>query len=275
MSPLGIIAGRGALPGVIAEAAEAAGREVVIATMAAGPSDGIDRGRGVIRFRVERLGALFSELRRHGVADVVFAGAVARPAFDPWHFDLRTAWHARRFLPAMRQGDDALLRVVVSIFEDEGFAVHGADDLVPGLVAAPAILTESGPDAAARKDACRAMALLRALGAADLGQSVVVARGQALGVEAAPGTDVMLAQVAELAPDLRPEGGVLVKAPKPGQERRVDLPTIGPRTVAGVAAAGLSGLVIEAGGVIVLERDAVIAACDAAGLFLWAREADP
>ena len=153
--------------------------------------------------------------------------------------------------------------------------VRGAHELVPGLVAAPEVLTRATPDKAARADAARAMALLRTLGPADLGQSAVVAHGQPLAVEAAPGTDVMLAQVAALPAETRPPGGVFAKAPKPGQERRIDLPTIGPETAAGVAAAGLSGLVIEAGGVIVLERAAVIAACDAAGLFLWAREADP
>lgn len=269
---LGIIAGRGALPGVIAEAAEARGRRVVLAAMdGAEPKE---TGRTTIPFRVERLGGLFAALRREYVSEVVFAGAVVRPALDPWRFDLKTAWLARKFLPAMRQGDDALLRVVIGLFEAEGFTVCGAHELVPGLVAAPEVLTRTAPDKAARADAACAMALLRMLGPVDLGQSAVVARGQPLAVEAAPGTDVMLAQAAALPADRRPPGGVFAKAPKPGQERRIDLPTIGPQTVAGAAKAGLAGLVIEAGGVIVLEREAVIAACDAAGLFLWAREAD-
>ncbi|MCR9086432.1 MAG: UDP-2,3-diacylglucosamine diphosphatase LpxI [Rhodobacteraceae bacterium] len=269
---LGIIAGRGALPGVIAEAAEDQGRRVVLAVMDGAEPE--ETGRTTIPFRVERLGGLFAALRRENVSEVVFAGAVARPALDPRRFDLKTAWLARKFLPAMRQGDDALLRVVIGLFEAEGFTVRGAHELVPGLVAAPEVLTRTAPDKAARADAARAMALLRMLGPADLGQSAVVARGQPLAVEAAPGTDVMLAQVAALPADRRPPGGVFAKAPKPGQERRIDLPTIGPQTVAGVAKAGLAGLVIEAGGVIVLEREAVIGACDAAGLFLWAREAD-
>ena len=138
------------------------------------------------------------------------------------------------------------------------------------------VLTKAQPRPEDRADADRAMALLRIMGDADLGQSAVVARGQVLAVEAGPGTDVMLSQTAALPQEARPAGtrGVFVKAPKPGQDRRVDLPTIGPHTVAGVVKAGLSGLVIEAGGVILLDREEVIAACDRAGVFLWAREAD-
>lgn len=273
---LGIIAGRGALPGLLIEAAERQGREVIIAEMDGFESD-VSTQHPKLHFRVERLSTLFEDLKAQKVSEVVLAGAVRRPSLAPRHFNLRTLLIALKFVPAFRRGDDALLRVVVGLFEAAGFKVRGAQELVPDLVATPGLLTTVEPSTDDRKDAESGMALLRVMGAADLGQSAVVAAGRVLGVEAAPGTDVMLGQIAALPLELRPDGakGVFVKAPKPAQDRRVDLPTIGPETIRGVVSAGLSGIVIEAGGVILLERDRVIADCEAAGLFLWAREADP
>ncbi|MCV6598717.1 MAG: UDP-2,3-diacylglucosamine diphosphatase LpxI [Mangrovicoccus sp.] len=273
-SPLGIIAGRGALPGVLADAARAQDRPVILAEMAGFPCEN-PQGLPVIGFRVEKLSALFTALHKAGVRDVVFAGGVGRPSLDPRQFDLKTLWLSRRFVPVLSQGDDALLRVVIGLFKAEGFEVIGAHELVPGLVASPQVLTRVEPGQRDLADAARAMDLLGVMGEADLGQSAVVAHGQVLAVEASPGTDIMLAQVANLPAERRPDGakGVFAKAPKPGQDRRIDLPTIGLQTVQAVAEAGLAGLVIEAGGVIILDREAVIAACDAAGLFLWAREA--
>jgi len=107
---------------------------------------------------------------------------------------------------------------------------------------------------------------VRALGAVDVGQGCVVQQGIALAVEAAEGTDAMLARCASLARE--GPGGVLVKLVKPGQDRRADLPTIGPATVAGAVGAQLRGVAFEAGGTILAEREATIAAADVAGLFL-------
>lgn len=259
----------------LARALAAQGRAVLMAEMAGFLIDNPD-GLPVIPFRVEKLGALFKALRAAGVAEVVFAGAVARPRLDPAQFDFKTLTLAPRIVSAMKGGDDTTLRAVLDIFEAEGFAVRAAQDIVPELLPPEGVLTRAQPCPRDCKDAARAAAIVAALSAVDVGQGVVVAGGLALGVEALPGTDRMLAQVAGLPADLRPDPaaarGVLFKGPKAGQDRRVDLPVIGPDTVAGAAAAGLSGIVIAAGGVMVLDRAAVIAAADDAGLFLWVRK---
>jgi len=182
---------------------------------------------------------------------------------------------APRILPALKAGDDATLRMVLDIFDEAGFAVRAAHEIAPELLPPAGVLTRAQPGSRDRKDAARAAAIVAALSAVDVGQGAVVAGGLALGVEALPGTDRMLAQVAALPADLRPDPaaarGVLFKGPKVGQDRRVDLPVIGPDTVAGAAGAGLSGIAIAAGGVMVLDRVDVIAAADDAGLFLWVR----
>lgn len=271
-----IIAGSGALPALLARRLEADGRPFVMAALEGFDPDEAEHWR-VERFVIERLALLFERLEDLGVTRVVFAGAVRRPALDPELIDPKTAAQVLpRLLPAFQRGDDALLREVIALFEDAGFSVAAAAEIDPGLVPSAGILTQARPSEADRADAERAAAVVDALGAVDLGQGAVVAQGQCLAVETLPGTAAMLDWVAHEAGQFRPDPagarGVLLKAPKPGQELRVDMPVIGPDTVRAAAAAGLAGIVIEAGGVMLLDRGATIAAADDAGLFIWVRE---
>lgn len=263
-----IIAGRGHLPRLLAEALEKAGEAPLIAALAGfAPKD--TGGRAIEEFRVERLAPFWDRLHDLGVARVVFAGAVQRPRLDPEMFDARTAALVPRLLGAMQAGDDATLRVVIALFEEDGFAVVGVDEVAPSLVPGPGVLGAVQPSDADCADAARAARIVAALGAVDVGQGAVVARGLCLAVEALPGTDAMLVQVAGLGHP--PGAGVFFKAAKPGQDRRADLPAIGPDTVALVAAAGLRGIAFQAGGALLIDREACIARADAAGLFLWSR----
>lgn len=264
-----IIAGAGALPALIAGAVP----DLVVAAIDGTPVQGVAVAEP---FRVERLALFLDRLHDLGVGRVVFAGAVHRPRLDPALFDPATARMVPRLVGAMQQGDDATLREVIAIFEDAGFAVIGAEALVPGLVPGPGVLSAAQPSQADARDVARAAQIVGALGAVDVGQGAVVSQGLCLAAESLPGTDAMLDWVAVTAATLRPDPngarGVLYKAPKPGQERRVDLPALGPETVRRAAAAGLAGIAWEAGGVMLLDRAAMVAEADAAGLFLWARE---
>ena len=268
MSRVAIIAGAGRLPAALAAELDAP----LICALEGYAPEGLVPDHS---FRVERLVPFFHALEDAGVTTVTFAGAVQRPRLDPALFDPATAQLVPRLLGAMQSGDDATLRVVIALFEEAGFAVVGTAQIAPALVPGAGVLTGT-PSAQDEKDAARAAAIVRALGAVDVGQGCVVAQGQCLAVEALPGTDAMLAGVAALPQMLRPDPGrgrgVFYKAPKPGQDMRIDLPTIGPATVHAVARAGLGGIVWQAGGVICLERAEMTAAADTAGLFLWARE---
>ena len=222
--------------------------------------------------RFEQLGQLFGDMRGAGVNQVCFAGAMRRPALNPVAFDSRMVELAPSLMAAMRGGDDGLLRFVARVFEEEGFAVVGAHEAVPGLLAAPGLMVGPKPSDADLADAMRATAILEALGPVDVGQAAVVAGGLCLGIETVQGTDFLLRLVAVTDPVLRRGArGVLVKRPKPGQDLRFDLPAIGPETVAGAAAAGLAGIVAAPGAVMVLDRDATYSAARAAGLFLFGR----
>ncbi|MBL3568723.1 phosphatidate cytidylyltransferase [Rhodovulum sulfidophilum] len=270
-----LIAGGGALPAHLARAMETAGTPFLIAQIEGFAMDEADRWP-VETFALERLAVLFDLLHGRGVTRVVLAGTIRRPRLDPERIDPRTAQLLPRILPFLGQGDDGLLRAVIALFEEDGFAVVGADAVAPDLLPAAGVLTATAPSKQDEKDAARAAAIVEGLGAVDVGQGAVVAQGLCLAVETLPGTDAMLAFVAEAAagcrPDPRGARGVVYKAPKPGQDRRVDLPAIGPATVEAAHRAGLAGIVLEAGGVMVLDRAETVARADALGVFIWVRE---
>ena len=215
--------------------------------------------------RLGAAGEALRLLREQRVEEIVLAGGVKRPSV----LSLRPDWRAAKFLARVGYralGDDGLLKAIIREFEGEGFRVVGADAILGSAVAPVGPLGRHVPDAQADDDIALAFRIVRALGALDIGQAAVVQQGLVLGVEAIEGTDALLARCANLRRE--GPGGVLVKAPKPGQERRADLPTIGPRTVEAAAAAGLRGIAIEAGASLVIDRAALVAAADRAGLFV-------
>lgn len=256
---LALIAGRGRLPQIVAEAtgAQVIGIEGV-------PLDGLTPDR---TFRIERIGSLIDELRDDGVTEVCLAGAIRRVPLDASAVDARTLPYVPRMMEALVQGDDAALRIVVDFFEEAGLRVRGAHELCPELLPPPGDYgpVGSGPFLS---DAIRGWEVIAALGSADVGQACVIAKGQVLAVEAAFGTDWMLDTLAS-----RPEGGggLLCKAPKPGQEMRVDMPAVGPGTVEKAAAAGLDGIAIAADGVMVIDRERTFEAARKHGIVFWVR----
>lgn len=271
--PLGIIAGLGDLPVSIAERRVASGLPVFVLRVAGFEDPRLAAYPGaVVGFgEVGRQLALLSEA---GCRELVFAGIVKRPDFSALKLDFRGARLLPRVLVAARNGDDALLRVMIDVFEKEGFRVIGADEVNRDLVAGAGLLAGPAPAGEALADARRALEVAREIGRLDIGQGCVVCDGLVLAVEAQEGTDGMLARVAGLPEPLRgrpgARRGVLAKAPKPIQERRIDLPTIGPSTIEAAAAAGLAGIVLEAGGTLVLNRNEVTERVAAVGLFLLA-----
>jgi len=269
--PLGIIAGRGPLPCVLAESAAARGLPLHIVAI-----------RGEAREEIERfphtwikwgeIGKMFAALDTNGCGDLVIIGGVNRPDLANVRFDLGAIRTLPFLLSLGKGGDDHVLSRIVRFFEDKGYRVHGAGDVAPELLAGEGTLGDKAPSAEDRADIEAAFRVVGALGRLDVGQAVVVVKGHVLAVEAAEGTDAMLARCAELRElgraRRRTPAGVLVKAPKPGQEERVDLPTIGPDTVNKAAAAGLAGIAVAAGQVLMAERAATIEAANQHGLFL-------
>lgn len=217
--------------------------------------------------RLAAAGQILAALRRHDCHELVLIGPVRRPSLR----DLRPDAEGTRILArvgrALFGGDDGLLGALVRVLGEEGFSVRGAHEFLTDAVAALGPMGRILPDdAQAHSDIERGIAVVRALGRLDVGQGCVVQDGLVLAVEALEGTDAMLARAASLRqPGL---GGVLVKLVKPGQDRRADLPTIGPHTLERAAAAGLRGIAVEAGGTLLTDRAGCIATADGAGLFL-------
>jgi UDP-2,3-diacylglucosamine hydrolase len=268
--PLAIIAGGGALPITLAAAAAAQGRAVHVIGIR-GEADAKISRFSHTWLKWGEVGKLFATLENLGCRDLVIIGSVSRPDLANVRFDFGAIKNLPFLLSLGVGGDDQVLSSVVRFLEGKGYRVYGAGEVAPELLAAEGILGAKAPSPDDRADIEIGFRVVSALGRLDVGQAAVVVKGRVLAVEAAEGTDAMLARCAELRKAggrRRGLAGVLVKAPKPGQEERVDLPTIGPDTVEMAARAGLAGIAVAAGRVLITDRDATIAAASQHGLFL-------
>jgi hypothetical protein len=269
---LGVIAGGGDLPVVLAEHCATTGLPYFVARVAPYADARLDAHPGATR-SLGAMGTRMRDLKDEGCDAVVLIGQVLRQ--DPRGLELDEGGLAMApdILAAAPKGDDALLRVLVEHHEKAGFRVIGVEEAMADLLATPGPWGAHAPTDRQRKDIAKAARIAAALGAYDVGQGVVVCDGLPLAVEAQEGTDRMLARVADLPLDVRGSAtarkGVLVKRPKPIQERRIDLPTIGVRTIEGAAAAGLAGIAVEAGGALAVRRAEIVAAADRLGLFVY------
>jgi UDP-2,3-diacylglucosamine hydrolase len=277
--PLAIVAGGGSVPIAVAEAVMRRGRRVVLfpvrgwadpAAVERFPHYWIAAGQG---------GRLARHARAEGCRDLVLVGTALRPALASMRLD----WTTFRLLPAIwrayRGGDDHLLSGVARIFHELGFRIVGAHEVAPEILMPRGNIGTVGPGQRDRADIARGLALLHAIGPFDVGQAVVVANNQVLALEAVDGTDSMLERIAELRTHGRVATGkgvgVLVKAPKSTQDRRLDMPAIGPKTVEAAARAGLAGIAVVAGSTIIAEPQQVARAADAAKLFVYGVDAPP
>ncbi len=268
---LAILCGAGAFPLEVAADARRAGREPFLIGVV-GSSDRAIEAYPHVWVRMGEVGKLFGALKAQGVAEMAMVGAMTRPEFS----DLRLDWGAVRraadLAQLFRRGDNGLLTGLVAIFEREGVRIVGAHEIAPGLVAPAGSLGARAPSPEDEADIAFGARLIAALSDFDAGQCAVVAANRVLAIEAAEGTDAMLARVAEMRDSgrLRHSGpaGVLVKAPKRGQDLRLDMPAIGPDTIAGAARANLRGLALAAGAVLVAGRERCVSEADAAGLFV-------
>jgi UDP-2,3-diacylglucosamine hydrolase len=271
-SPVGLIAAGGAMPFAVADSLAARGIDAVLFAL----RGACDPAR-VQRFRhhwisVGELGRAVKLFRAEGCRDLVFIGSLVRPALSEIRLDWGTLRVIGQIWSAFRGGDDHLLSGIGRILERDGFRMVGIKDVAPDLLMPEGCLTRTTPDQNATTDIATGREVIRALSPFDIGQAVVVIDGHVVAVEDIEGTDALLARVARLREQGRiraaAKRGVLVKAPKSGQDLRFDLPTIGPRTVEGAANAKLAGLAVVAGNTLAAEPQAMIESADAAGLFI-------
>jgi len=260
---LGILAGSGTLPRAVAQACAARGIGVFVIDLGGAVGDWA-RDFPHERVAMGQVGRVLALLTREGCDAVTMAGGLVRPSLTGIRFDRQGLALLPRIARLFRSGDDGLLSGVADMFEEKGFPVIGPEAFLPADLARAGDMVGQG---AARDDIALGRSILDALSPFDIGQAVVVADGVCIAVEAAEGTAAMLARVEDLRAG-RDGGGVLVKMPKRGQDTRVDRPAIGPDTVRAAAAAGLVGIAVEAGGVIVLEPGRTERCAAEAGIFV-------
>lgn len=276
-APLGLVAGLGELPIALAENAVATGQGVYVLRLKGFEEPRLAEYPGSVA-GIGEVGAVIDRLRTAGCRDIVFAGNVSRPDFRNLKLDLKGLALLPKVLAEARKGDDALLRVLVAEFEKAGFRVIGSEAAHANLLAPVGLIAGPQPSASEMDDIAIAARVAAATGALDIGQGCVVCEGLVLAVEAQEGTDLMLRRCASLPEAIRGKPGsrrgVLVKRPKPVQERRIDLPTTGVSTVDLAAEAGLAGIAVEAGGALMLNRAAMETRAEALGIFIYGFEPD-
>ena len=271
-SPVGVIAGAGSLPFAVADSILRRGVKPVIFAIRGFCDSQRLQPYAHHWIALGQVGRLTRLLRAERCGEVVFIGALVRPALS----EIRLDWGTLRVIPkiaaSLRGGDNHLLSGVGQIFEQHGFRLVGVQDVAPDLLMPEGNLARAAPDADALRDIERGFAALHAMSPFDIGQALVIINGHVVAVEDIEGTDGLLERVARLRTQGRirakPGIGMLVKGPKSTQDLRLDLPTIGPKTIEGAVAAGLRGVAIMAGQAIVAEPQSMIAIADKAGIFV-------
>ncbi len=276
-TPLAILAGDGVLPLYLAKRTRSAGREVFMLGIEGTTSKEIEQHPHVW-LKWGEVDKLFASLKKAGVKQIVFIGGVKRPEFKNIHFDFGMIRNLPFVFSLTMGGDDTILKNIVTFVENKGYSIVGAHQVAPELTAEGGILTKKKPSKIDMTDINKGIETVLQLGTMDIGQGAVVARDYVLCVEAAEGTDNMLKR----AKNLRQWGkgwfnrrhGVLVKLPKPNQELRIDMPTIGPRTIELVAEAGLNGICIAEGKVLISDKQQTIELANKLGVFILGLDID-
>lgn len=264
---LGIIAGGGELPRHLVRYCQSSGRPCFIAVLDGQKDQGDFSDVPHATFRLGAAGAVVKRLKAEQAQALIFAGHVNKPPLTSLRLDM---WAANFLLKTgvFNKGDDSFLSALIKALESEGFDVIGADDVDPDLLVGEGCQTEQTPGGGNLDDIATGMAAAKTLGARDEGQAVVAANGQVIGREDRRGTDAMLDDLPQAQTGAKGRSGVLVKMMKPNQERRVDLPTIGPDTIERAARAGLAGIAVSAGNALMLQREDTLQAAERTGLFI-------
>lgn len=263
---LGIIAGGGSIPKMLIEHCAAQGRDFFVLAIEGNADKALITDDIPHQWiRIGQAGTGFKRFAEEKVQDVIMIGTIKRPGFFDLVPDLRTtAFFAK--VGAKALGDDGILRALVNEIEAEGMTVRGIHEVMSDLLVKPGILGRHKPDEQALVDIRRGIDVALALGKLDVGQSVVVQQGLVLGVEGIEGTDELIRRCGEYR--RKGDGGVLVKLRKPQQDMRIDLPTIGPRSVSRAQESGLRGIVVHAGNGLIVDEAETIRLADKAGLFI-------
>lgn len=267
MDKLGVIAGAGALPGQIIAACRETGREFFVLAFEGSADPDIIGNVPVQWVRMSSLSTALESARREGVSELVLVGKIPRPSVMELMRDIRSAKFMAKVGTRMLGDDNILSAVVRELEEAEGFKVIGPETVLENLLATEGPYGRLAPSADELADIRRGLDVVHQLGRLDIGQAAIIQNEFVIGVEGAEGTDRLIQRCAEfVSPDL--PGGVLVKAAKPTQDRRIDLPAVGLSTVEYAVEAGLRGIAVETGRALVVDRADMARAADAAGIFL-------
>lgn len=263
---LGIIAGSGELPRRVIRACKEDGKDIFVVAFEGITDHETIEGVNHKLIHIGKVGETIKAFKNENVSTLVLAGKVGRPSFSSLKMDFSALRLLTKLAKLPSQGDDKVFSAIISFLEEKDFKIIGVDDVLKELLIPAGPLGNIKPDKTAQKDIEIGIKAALTIGQLDIGQAVIIQQGQILGVEGAEGTDNLVARCKSLLAEGK--GGVLVKMKKPGQDHRVDLPSIGVHTIENAHASGLRGIAIEAGGSLVINRKNVISKANELGLFV-------
>ena len=268
---LGMIAGGGMMPVEIIKHCKDTGREIFVVGIEPYAREEELKDVPHIFAKIGEAGKMLKSLAKNNVQDIVLAGGIKRPSFR----ELIPDWEGAKIIAKLaikKMSDDNMFRAVIDEIERHGFKVVGIEEVVPGMMFSEGVYGKVKPTAEDMDDIRRGIKVAKALGAVDVGQAAVVQEGMVLAVEAIEGTDMMLSRAETVKK--KGKAPVMVKVLKPGQDMRVDLPAIGLQTIEQLKKYGIKGIAVEAGGILLIEREAVIRMANESDIFIIGMKID-
>ena len=265
--PLAIFAGGGKLPKILIDECLKRGQEFQVFLLKEQKYEIDYSSFKPVKLAYGEVEKFIDKIKSKNLKNLVFVGSVKRPNFSSLKMDKKAAMLVAKILAKKILGDDAVLKSVVKFFEREGLNIVRIDELLDGIISKKQVLTKSQPNDEALKDIELGKKAIRKLSKFDIGQSLVLSNRQIIAVEALEGTDEMIKRCKNLNLESS-QGAILVKMKKRFQTKKIDLPTIGIETIENCAKSKIKGIAIEAGGVLILEREKLVKRADKLGLFL-------
>ncbi len=263
----GLIAGAGKLPYILIQTWEQQGLSPVIIAIDGYATPDLYEGRAGATIPLGAAGRMVSFLKDNHVTDIVINGRVTRPDLMKLKPDPRGMMVIAKLLLKKNIGDDALLKIIRAEVEKDGFKLRAIQEFLPEVLTPAGLLTKTpflDSDKASIEMGFRAA---RDLGFKDLGQCVVVQNGDIIGLEDVKGTNALIREAGRNKQAGR--GPILVKTCKPQQDKSLDLPAAGLSTAREALAAGFSGIVLQAGETLLVDREETIQFCDEHNIFLY------
>jgi DUF1009 family protein len=263
---LAIIAGSGYLPKHVYDACQHNGIKCELIILEGETSPELFNDAKNIKFKAHKISQILRYIRKIGATHLTLAGKVKRANISKLLLDLKGA---KLFAMIIKKGlnDNAILKTILEFIEEEGLKIIAPEKVAPSIILHKGPLSKAKPNTSAKEDIKLGLKILKGIASYDVGQALIMQHGLVLGVEAAEGTDELIKRCGEIKQN--GEGPILIKIVKPEQDKRIDLPCIGPDTILMAHKYGIRGIAAEAGSTLILDQSNTLKLADKLKIFIF------